>query len=160
MAEGTDPYPWIRQNNESPERYEAFREYMHMGENRSLKAVAAKIGKSVRLINNWSAQDHWPARLLAYDQYLQTAETDGHADEMRRVRSKHLTISDRLLDLLDKRLGDFERTNTDPTVRWTQAFTAATKAQESALRMRDSSPLSGQLERALELLERLEGADG
>lgn len=151
-----NPYPWVRQEGESPEAYQAFRQYLNTPGKRSLKTLAEELGKSLRLVNNWSADNAWQARILAYDQHMDSAATDGHADEMRRVRSRHIELSERLLNLLDSRLDDFERTRTDPTVRWTQAFVAATKAQESALKMRDDSPLSGQLERALELLERLE----
>jgi hypothetical protein len=159
MATPEEPYPWVRQSGESSEAYDAFRKYLYMGERRSLRTLAANLKKSERLINNWSASNGWQARLLAYDQHMETAATDGHADEMRRVRTRHIELSERLLALLDDRLSDFERTRTDPTVRWTQAFVAATKAQESALKMRDNGPLSGQLERALELLERLENAE-
>jgi hypothetical protein len=87
---------------------------------------------------------------------MDTAATDGHAEEMRKVRQGHLALSDKLLDHLNNRLDEYIQTNADPSVRWTQAFSAATKAQESALRMKEQGKESGMLERAIEMLERLQ----
>ena len=40
--------PWERQERESDKAFAAFRVYLEMGPKRSLRAVAQKLGKSVR----------------------------------------------------------------------------------------------------------------
>lgn len=154
-----EEYPWLRRDGESPEAYDAFRRYLHMGPNRALRALAEDVGKSQAIVNRWSARDKWQDRVLAYDRHMELAQTDGHADELARLRTRHMEISDKLLDHLDRRLDTFIVSNVDPTVRWTQAFVAAVKAQEAAVtRLRDDGKVMGALERAMELLGRLSEA--
>lgn len=151
-----EPYPWTRRDNESAPAYEAFRIYLNMGAERSITEVAQEVDKARQVIGRWSSEHDWVERVRAYDRHMETASTDGHADELRRVRGRHLELSERLLDHLATRLTEFEATNTDPSVRWTQAFSAATKAQEAALRMKAEGKEAGLLERVLANLERLE----
>jgi len=151
-----EPYPWTRRDEESTPAYEAFRVYLNLGPSRTVRKVAQELDKSTTVVGQWSSRNEWGARVLAYDRHMETASTDGHADELRRVRGRHLELSERLLDHLANRLTEFEATNTDPSVRWTQAFSAATKAQEAALRMKAEGKEAGLLEKVLANLERLE----
>ncbi len=41
----------------------AFEVYLALGENRSYKLVAAKIGRSARTIQAWATAGDWPARI-------------------------------------------------------------------------------------------------
>jgi len=151
-----DPYPWTRREGESEPAYDAFRMYLNMGADRTYEKVSEQSQKSTALIAKWGRLNKWRARVLAYDQHMETAATDGHAEEMRRVRQGHLQLSEKLLDHLDRRLDEYITANADPSVRWTQAFSAATKAQEAALRMKETGKESGMLERAIEMLERIQ----
>lgn len=155
MAE-KDPYPWTRRDNETDPAYDAFRTYLNMGRERNTRSVAQILGKSRQIIEGWSSRHEWVSRIIAYDRHMETASTDGHAEELKRVRGRHMDVSKKLLDHLDQRLDHYIASNQDPSVRWTQAFSAATKAQEAALRMREDSQQHGALERAIELLARME----
>lgn len=156
MTEGHDPHPWTRREEETTPAYDAFRTYLNQGGSRSTANVAQELSKSKTQIDRWSGQHSWVERARAYDSYLMTAETDGHAEELARVRNRHMALADKLLDHLDHRLDDFIEKNQDPSVRWTQAFSAGTKAQESATRMREQGKESGLLEQILAKVQRLE----
>ena len=152
----TDQYVWVRRDKESPQAYEAFREYMQL---RSTNKVAESLGRSSTLIHRWCTQHDWVARTVAYDQFMARAETDGHANQLASVREKHIDLADKLLDHLGDRLEDFITQREDPTVRWTQAFTAAVKAQQGAFLMKDQDRTSELLTTATELLARLDDAE-
>lgn len=156
MTEGQQPYSWTRREDETTPAYEAFRAYLNLGGKRSLLNVAQELSKSEQMLKRWSAQYSWVERARAYDSYLMVAETDGHAEELARVRNRHMALADKLLDHLDRRLDDFIEHNQDPSVRWTQAFSAGTKAQESATRMKEQSKESGVLEQILAKVQKLE----
>jgi hypothetical protein len=59
---------------ESTKAFAAFREYMNMGPQRSLAAVAAKVGKSKTMMERWSRRFDWPSRVKA--QAAQVAEVE------------------------------------------------------------------------------------
>lgn len=156
MTEGQQPYSWTRREDETTPAYEAFRAYLNLGGKRSLLNVAQELSKSEQMLKRWSAQYSWVERARAYDSYLMVAETDGHAEELARVRNRHMALADKLLDHLDRRLDDFIEHNRDPSSGWTQAFSAGTKAQESATRMREQGKESGLLEQILAKVQKLE----
>ncbi|MFI8294042.1 hypothetical protein ACIGBL_33390 [Streptomyces sp. NPDC085614] len=151
-----EDYVWTRRDDESSRAYEAFREYMRL---RSTPKVAESLGRTMALIGRWCTAHDWVARTLAYDQHMARAETDGYASQIASVRDKHIDLADKLLDHLGDRLEDFITERIDPTVRWTQAFTAAVKAQQGAFQMRDQDRTSELLTTAMDLLARLDDAD-
>lgn len=153
MAEKQEPYPWVRSDGESEIAYEAFRTYLNQGRDRSLSSAGNALGKSLSLMERWSHKYKWRDRVLAYEQHMDSASTDGLAAELAAVRNRHMALTDKLLDHLDRRLDHYIASNQDPSVRWTQALSAATKAQEAALRLRETGKEAGMLEKALALLE-------
>lgn len=153
MTESDDVNPWIRRDGESNQSYEAFRAYLVT---RSTTKVAEELGKSITLITRWCHQHAWVERVTAYDRYIMTAETDGHANELARVRSSHLAVSDKLLAHLSDRLDTFIERSQDPTSAWTNAFNACTKAQQAALALREDKAGQGVLEQILAKVQKLE----
>ena len=147
----SDEHPWIRQEWESIQAYDAFRTYQRL---RDLQACADDLGKSLSLMRKWSAENRWVERCRHMDNHVATKEVDDYAGELAKVKSRHMAIADKLLDHLDTLLNGFMARGVEPSVRWTQAFIAATKAQEVALKMR---PLDqAQSARLDELRRRLE----
>lgn len=62
--------PWDRQPGETATAYERFVVYLRLGENRSLRAVATKLGKGesyVRQLEKWSSKYEWVRRVEAHD---------------------------------------------------------------------------------------------
>lgn len=140
-------HPWMRQEGESTPAYEAFRSYLRL---RNVGKVCEDLGKSISLIGKWCAEKDWVERTRAYDNHVASAEVDQFAEELAKVRNRHLVLTEKLLDHLDTRLDQMIAANTDPTVRWTQAFVAATKAQIDAVRLREANtPTSDKLEAVL-----------
>jgi hypothetical protein len=59
---------------ESAKAFAAFSLYLNLGAERSLAAVGQKLGKSVGLIERWSAKFDWPARVAAHGAHLAVVE--------------------------------------------------------------------------------------
>lgn len=161
MADDITPEsrPWMRQEGESEPAWEAFRVYMRT---REVTETARQLSKARSTVQKWSDRYDWPERIRAMDNHVQTAEVDSYADELAAVRNRHMRITDKLLDHLDHLLDKMIARGLDPSVRWTQAFVAATKAQEAALKMRPMDVAqSMRLESLAErLAHALEGPDG
>jgi NADH dehydrogenase/NADH:ubiquinone oxidoreductase subunit G len=68
------PLAFEQQPRESAKAFAAFKAYLHMGAERSLAAVAAKLDKHVTQLERWSAKFDWPARVLAYSAHLAMIE--------------------------------------------------------------------------------------
>jgi hypothetical protein len=141
-------HPWIRQEWESQPAYDAFRAYQRL---RNSNLVCEEIGKSRSLVTKWCAENLWVERVRHMDNHVATSEVDSYAEELARVKNKHMTLADKLLDHLETLLNGFIARGVDPSVRWTQAFIAATKAQEVALKMR---PMEANQTARLEDLQR------
>lgn len=156
MAEKEVVYPWVRQEGESPQAYEAFRAYLNLGTHRSLEKVSADLPKGMTLLRRWSARWGWVARVTAYDRHLAGAATDGLVNELLEARSKDLELVDKLRGHLSTRLDDFIAKNLDPTVRWTQALRAMSELQKNAFLIKEDAKASDQMDRVEELLSRLD----
>lgn len=167
MTDSDGGHAWTRRDDESTPAYGAFRTYLTQGADRSTANTAREVGKSKTQMDKWSALYGWVERARAYDSYLMTVETDHHAEkmahiragraeELARIRTRHTALADKLLDHLDKRLDSFIELNRDPSSGWTQAFSAGTKAQESATRMHEHHAESGVLEQILAKIQRFE----
>jgi hypothetical protein len=133
-----ETYPWTRGEGESSPAYAAFREYMLLGaENRSLDETVRVVGKSRSLLSRWSQKFDWVGRASAYDTYMTTARVDGEADAYSRVRNRHLDVAEKLLDHLAESMLLWKPGH-DPSIRWTSAFTAAAKVQQTALTLKEN----------------------
>lgn len=67
--------PWDQQPGESPEAYAVFTEYLHLGDHRSLKAVAAKLSRQLSIIARWSKKWHWQERVTRWHEHLVDVRT-------------------------------------------------------------------------------------
>ena len=65
-----------QQPNESSKAFAAFKAYLELGTQRSLVAVAGKLGKQASLIERWSGRHNWPARVQAYAAHLARVERE------------------------------------------------------------------------------------
>lgn len=153
-----DDYVWTRREGETSVAYEAFREYLNQGAKRSLASVGKTLGKSLALMERWSAAHDWVARALAHDQYLAGAATDGLASQMASARDDNLSLAATLRAHLTNQLATCMRDGDDPSVRWSQALAAMVRLEEHAFRLKDDPKTSALRDRAKELVRRLEEA--
>lgn len=138
MSTPQDPHPWTRRAGETAKGYEAFRVYLFQGKDRALSRVHEETKIATGLIGRWSRENDWVARTAAYDSYKVNARIDGEVDELTAVRSKHLDVASKLLDHLALNMAAW-KPGYDPSLRWTTAFTAAAKVQQTALTLRDTT---------------------
>jgi len=75
-----------QQERESDKAFAAFSLYLGMGAERSLVAVAAKLGKGKRLMEKWSGRWNWLARVQAHDAHLALVEREA-AEVLARTRA-------------------------------------------------------------------------
>ncbi len=75
--------PFEKQPRESEKAFAAFRAYLEMGPQRSIRDVARKLGKSSTIIGRWSSKFDWPDRVAAFGVHV--AMTERLAIEARAV---------------------------------------------------------------------------
>ena len=68
------PMIFEQQPRESAKAFAAFSLYLSLGAERSLAAVGQKLGKSVGLVERWSAKFDWPVRVAAHAAHLAVVE--------------------------------------------------------------------------------------
>jgi len=61
---------WLRQPGESKKAYAAFECYLEMGYERTITAVAQKLGKSRSQIDGWRGRFNWKERAQSYDNFI------------------------------------------------------------------------------------------
>ena len=77
--------PWDRRRGESVPAFEAFCAYRSAGRYRSLRRIAAQLGKSRSLVFGWSAKHDWVARAQAWDIDQAVVE---HGDEPKAKQAR------------------------------------------------------------------------
>lgn len=75
---------------ESQQAADAYREYLGMGPERSVRAVARRLGKSSTLIGRWSSRWSWPERVAAEGDRLALVERLAVEDLARRKAAEWL----------------------------------------------------------------------
>lgn len=106
MPKRNDTKPWERQEGESVKAFEAFSVYLEMGEDRSLRAVGQKLGKSKALMERWSRTYQWVERVAAYDADVQRKAHAEAVKKKRKMVDRHISIAlkmqEKALMALDK----------------------------------------------------------
>ncbi|MFJ9029803.1 hypothetical protein ACIRQP_14970 [Streptomyces sp. NPDC102274] len=150
----------MRQDAESDPAYEAFAVYRDMGSARTLGETGQTVGKSLGLMKNWSFTHGWVERARAYDQHLTGVATESYAVMVRKTTAQQSALTDKLFDRLNESLDQLE-SGEDPTMRWTQAFSAACKARTTLLDYnKPESPKHTELsEKITAIIEKLGGGD-
>ncbi|MGS2588088.1 hypothetical protein [Streptomyces hebeiensis] len=128
-----DVDPWLRQEDESSQAYEAFAAYRDLGpEGRTLAETARAVGKSMGLMKRWSFTHGWVERARAYDQHIAGVTTETYAEMVRKVTAQQSALTDKLFTRLDRNL-DLMPEGTNPPKAWTDAFAAAARARTTLL---------------------------
>src|SRR5687768_6729338 len=75
-----------QQANESAKAFGAFSVYLSLGPERSLAAVGQKLGKSVALLERWSAKFDWAGRVQAHAAHMAVVEREA-SEALARVKA-------------------------------------------------------------------------
>ena len=128
-------HPWERQPDETAPAYAAFRAYLDAGEERTLRSVAAKLGKSGSLISRWSSRHRWTARVDSYEaeanKRADDAALDEHAQRARR-QAQIAQLHQEALSLPAKEI--LERLQRDPALLGKLDLDELLRLQASAAR--------------------------
>lgn len=74
---------------ESAQAFEAFCVYAQMGADRSLVAVAQKVGKSRALMDRWSTRYHWVRRVRQFDALVAAAAQASYLEASAAIAKAH-----------------------------------------------------------------------
>ena len=98
--------PWERQKGESSQAFEAFSLYLKMGEKRSLRSLAQRLGKSSALMNRWSSAWNWQERIRAYENDLRRQEIEADRKDRKAMRERQIKtamlMQKKAVEALDK----------------------------------------------------------
>ena len=75
--------PFEQQPEESAKAFTAFSVYLNLGPERSLAAVGQKLGKSIALLERWSARWRWSERAHAHAMRLAAVEREATEAQAR-----------------------------------------------------------------------------
>lgn len=149
--------PWERRDDETSPAWEAFLTYRDMGTARSTAKTARSLGKSKQLMDGWSSKHQWVERARAFDRHEDANQVEAYKEQTKQIVRQQTQLADKLLRHLDATLDSNIKARTDPSIRWTTAFTAATKVQGGAMDMvKDKSDQTTDTVKAIErIIERL-----
>lgn len=130
MAEELEP--WERQPNETDKAWEAFLIFRDMGPSRTVVGVQRKLGKADGTIQRWSTGHNWRERVKPYDRHVDKMAVAAYTERATELMDQQLRLSKKLLDQLEGSI-DAMQPGQDPTMRWSTAYAAGTRAQREAL---------------------------
>ena len=114
MPKRNDTKPWERQEGESIKAFEAFTVYLEMGDERSLRAVGQRLGKSRALIERWSRTYQWVERVASYDADVQRKAHAKAVDKRRKMVDRHISIALKMQEKALKALEQMDPADIDP----------------------------------------------
>ena len=114
MPKRNDTKPWERQEGESVKAFEAFTVYLEMGDERSLRAVGQRLGKSRALMERWSRTYQWVERVASYDADVQRKAHAKAVDKRRKMVDRHISIALKMQEKALKALEQMDPADIDP----------------------------------------------
>jgi len=90
---------WERRKGEGKEAYAAFEEYIKLdADERGLRLVAQKLGKSSALIMRWSSRNEWVSRAAAYDAHMAAIRQQEREKRERKWAARREKLREEQLD--------------------------------------------------------------
>lgn len=74
-----------QQPGESVKAYEAFQEYLNLGEKRSIRVVSRKLGKSATLVSRWSSRWQWQIRIESWNAHMDAVKLEAEEEKAREM---------------------------------------------------------------------------
>jgi hypothetical protein len=126
---GSSPI-WERQPGETAKAWIAFRHYRDMGSTRSIRKVAALLGKTHQNFEKWSVQFTWTVRAAAFDEFRLDQDLQEKAEAYTYVRQIQLEDVAHMKSLALTRIMGAKKEDIEK-----MSLVEATKILERALRL-------------------------
>lgn len=97
MTEPTKTEAWERQPGETDKQWRAFKVFRDMGEDRTIKKTAEKLGTHISLMDRWSAKNAWLARARGFDDWADQQLKREMQRGINRMAHRHATVAQSLL---------------------------------------------------------------
>lgn len=124
---------WERQPKESPQAYEAFAAYRDMPpDERSYRALAARLGKSATLIGRWGSTHAWQERAAAYDRDQEERWQRQQYAARRKAAERHARTAQLAQSKAAQALLELETHRLSPT-ELTRLWDVAVRIERDAL---------------------------
>jgi ParB-like chromosome segregation protein Spo0J len=116
---------WERQPGESEVQYRRFTQYQNLGRARTVKAVAADLGKSASYLHNIAHRYRWRERAQLWDADQDRLFLERLTDERQRMVDDHLKLSRGMLSKVARRLKTLDPDELTPADlnRWAATLT-------------------------------------
>jgi hypothetical protein len=92
---------WMRQPHESWQAYEAFTNFLMLGNDRTYTATADAIGKSFSLVAKWGAQWHWMMRAAMYEEHYMLLRLESIEAKRDQMYVRHESLANVALSLVE-----------------------------------------------------------
>lgn len=84
--------PWERQTGEGPAAWAAFQVYRDLGQSRTIRKAAERLGKSPAHLSDYSASFSWVDRAAAWDNELDRLARADNIRAIRKMRRRHADL--------------------------------------------------------------------
>lgn len=104
-----DLSPWERQPGEPESAWSTFLAYRDLGEERSIAAAVASVGRWRNSGDRWSAAWQWRIRAEAYDRHLDAVTVKTAMAERRKMAARHAGLASGALGAMQTVVAEFVR---------------------------------------------------
>ena len=84
---------WERQPGETVQAFEACDLYCKSGDERSIRKVAQKLGKSQQLLSRWSSKWNWQSRSRDYDNEIKRKEVQAQKKAYQAMQQRQIGMA-------------------------------------------------------------------
>ena len=88
----SDAAPWERVSGESPQAWKAFQAYRDLGQDRTIRAAAEKIGKGKSTLDKFSMDFGWVDRAAAWDREQDRVAQKAQLAAIKKMRREHADL--------------------------------------------------------------------
>lgn len=96
--------PWEQLQDETNKAYQYFSQFRDMGLDRSIRALAEKLGKNSRTLYELNQKHEWAKRVAAWDLDLDRKKTAGTRRKAIEAKEFHNEVAERMIKLGKARL--------------------------------------------------------
>jgi hypothetical protein len=125
---------WEKRPTETDNAYAALKVYIDLGASRSLAKAGQLLGKGAAVLERWSVQHDWRARVDAWEDEQNAAWAKDRKARVREVADRHAALARSFCELIESKLSTINPDDLTPAdlARW---LDAAVKVERMSLGM-------------------------